>query len=125
MKIAEASVLVTGATGGIGQSIARELSLAGASVVLTRRRTDVLDPFAAEIGGRAIAADLTDRDAVVRLLDEAEPVDIVVANAALPASGLLTDYALDGIDRVLDVNLGAPIVMARLAAERMVARGRG
>jgi short-subunit dehydrogenase len=125
MKIAEATVLITGATGGIGRSIARELSRAGASVVLTGRRADVLDPFAAQIGGRAVAADLADRDAVVRLLDEAGQVDIVVANAALPASGLLTDYDLDGIDRVLDVNLGAPIVMARLAAERMIARGRG
>lgn len=125
MKIAEASVLVTGATGGIGQAIARELALAGASVVLTGRRGDVLGPLAAEIGGRAVAADLADRDAVVRLLDEAGPVDIVVANAALPASGPLTDYDLDGIDRVLDVNLGAPIVMARLAADRMISRGCG
>jgi short-subunit dehydrogenase len=125
MKIAEASVLVTGATGGIGQAIARELAQSGASVILTGRRADVLDPLAAEIGGRAVAADLADRDAVLRLLDAAGPVDIVVANAALPASGLLLDYDLDAIDRVLDVNLTAPIVMARLAAERMIERGRG
>jgi short-subunit dehydrogenase len=125
MKIAESTALVTGATGGIGQAIARELARRGASVVLTGRRAEVLEPLAAELGGRAIVADLSDRDAAARLMDEAGTVDILVANAALPASGLLTDYALDAVDRALDVNLRVPVVMARLAAEEMVSRRRG
>ncbi len=125
MKIAGTTALVTGATGGIGQAIARDLTARGATVVLTGRRADVLEPLAAELGGKAIVADLSDREAAARLLDEAGPVDIVVANAALPASGPLTEYDLDGIDRALDVNLRVPIVMARLAAQEMSTRGGG
>lgn len=125
MKIAESIALVTGATGGIGQAIARELTMRGASVVLTGRRADVLEPLADELGGHAVTADLSDHDDLVRLMDEAGPVDIIVANAALPASGELTGYELDEIDRALDVNLRVPVVMARLATERMVAQRRG
>jgi short-subunit dehydrogenase len=125
MKIAQMTALVTGATGGIGQAIARELAGRGASVILTGRRADVLGPLAIELGGRAIIADLADREAVAALMEESGPVDILVANAALPASGLLTDYALDALDRALDVNLRVPVVMARLAAEEMVSRRRG
>jgi short-subunit dehydrogenase len=125
MKIAQMTALVTGATGGIGQAIARELVGRDASVVLTGRRADVLEPLAAELGGRAIIADLSERDAAAALMEECGPVDILVANAALPGSGLLTDYSADAIDRVLDVNLRVPVVMARLAAEEMVSRRRG
>src|SRR3954447_14845555 len=109
MEIARMSVLVTGATGGLGQAIARELAGRGASVVLTGRRADVLGPLAIELGGRAIIADLTDRAAAAALLDESGPVDILVANAALPASGQLTDYDVEALDRALDVNLRVPV----------------
>jgi short-subunit dehydrogenase len=125
MKIAQMTALVTGATGGIGQAIARELAGRGASVVLTGRRAEVLEPLAAELGGRAIIADLADRDATAALMDEAGQVDILVANAALPASGRLIDYPVEAVDRALDVNLRAPVMMARLVAAGMVSRRRG
>jgi short-subunit dehydrogenase len=125
MKIAQMTALVTGATGGIGQAIARELAGRGASVVLTGRRADVLEPLAIELGGRAIIADLANREAAAALMEESGPVDILVANAGLPGSGLLTDYAIDALDRALDVNLRVPVVMARLATEEMISRRRG
>lgn len=125
MKIARMTALVTGATGGIGQAIARDLAGHGAFVVLTGRRGDVLGPLADELGGRAIVADLTDRSAAAALMEEAGPVDILVANAGLPATGLLTEYATDAIDRALDINLRAPMLMARLAADEMISRRRG
>jgi short-subunit dehydrogenase len=125
MEIAETIALVTGATGGIGQAIARELAAQGASVVLTGRRVDVLKALADELAGRAVVADLAHRDVAARLMEEAGPVDILVANAGLPASGVLTGFPLDAIDRALDVNLRAPVVMARLAADEMVSRRRG
>ena len=117
--------LVTGATGGIGQAIARALAAEGAELVLTGRRLDVLEPLAAELAATAIAADLSDLDEVGRLLTEAGDIDILVANAALPGSGDVLDYTHEQILRSLTVNLEAPILMARDAAVGMVARGRG
>jgi short-subunit dehydrogenase len=125
MNVAGTKALVTGATGGIGQAIARALSGAGASVVLSGRRTDVLEPLAVELGAHVIAADLAERDAVQRLADTCADVDILVANAALPASGHLNSFAVDEIDRALEVNLRAPVVLARLLAPAMIERGRG
>src|SRR5215218_1222694 len=93
------TVLLTGASGGIGHAIARALAARGAQLVLTGRRTDVLEPLAAEVGGRALVVDLADRDAIPRLAEEAGDVEILVANAALPASGTLDDYTLDQVAR--------------------------
>jgi short-subunit dehydrogenase len=125
MQLSGRTVLLTGATGGLGHAIARRLSRAGASLVLTGRRTDVLEPLAAELGARALAADLGDREAVGRLAEECAGVDVLVANAALPASGDMLDYGVEEIDRALEVNLRAPVVLARLLAEPMAARGAG
>jgi short-subunit dehydrogenase len=125
MELRGSSVLLTGATGGIGHAIARALHGQGASLLLTGRRTDVLEPLAAEVGGRATAVDLADRAAVERLLDEAADVDVLVANAALPASGDVLDFSGDQIDRALEVNLRAPIIMSRVLGERMAARRSG
>lgn len=125
MDIAGRSALVTGATGGIGRAIARELARRGAALVVTGRNTEVLDRLAAELGGRAVVADLADRREVERLADVAGAVDIFVSNAALPASGDLSDFSVEELDRALDVNLRAPIVLARALSAGMVARGEG
>jgi short-subunit dehydrogenase len=125
MRISESTAVVTGATGGIGPVIARGLTERGASLVLTGRRKDALERLAAELGARAVVADLAEPDAPARLMDAAGRVDILVANAALPVVGLTTDFAVEEIDRALGVNLRAPVVMARLAAEQMIERGRG
>lgn len=119
------TVLLTGASGGIGHAIARALAARGAQLVLTGRRADVLEPLAKEVGGRALALDLADRDAVPRLVEEAGDVEILIANAALPASGTLDDYSLEQIDRALEVNLRAPIALAKLLSEPMARRGHG
>lgn len=125
MELNGSSVLLTGATGGIGHAIARALRAEGASLLLTGRRSDVLEPLAGEVGGRATAVDLSDRAAVDALIEEAGDVDVLVANAALPASGDVLSFSVEEIDRALDVNLRAPMVMSRVLGERMVARGRG
>jgi short-subunit dehydrogenase len=125
MELNGSSVLLTGATGGIGHAIARAVRAEGASLLLSGRRTDVLEPLAAEVGGRATAVDLADRAAVDRLLDEAGDVDVLIANAALPASGDALDFSVEEIDRALEVNLRAPVVLSRVLGERMAARGRG
>jgi short-subunit dehydrogenase len=125
MEISGSTVLLTGATGGLGHAIARALSAKGAQLILTGRRSDVLEPLASELGARALAVDLSEASEVDRLLSEAGEIDILVANAALPASGLLDSFTLDQIDRALDVNLRAPIAMAHALAPTMVGRGRG
>lgn len=125
MQISGSRVLLTGATGGIGQAIARALRRHGADLLLTGRRLEVLGPLATELDARAIAVDLADSGELQRLIDEAGAVDIMIANAALPASGLLDSYSVEQIDRSLDVNLRAPIVLAHALLPAMIERGRG
>src|SRR6476660_7590399 len=100
VQISGSTVLLTGATGGIGHAIARALAARGAKLILTGRRTDVLEPLAQAVGGRAVACDLVDREQVELLAHEAvsAEVDTFVANAALPASGLLTELSQEQVD---------------------------
>jgi NADP-dependent 3-hydroxy acid dehydrogenase YdfG len=125
VQLSGARVLLTGATGGLGQAMARALARRGAQLVLTGRRTDVLEPLAAETGASIIAVDLADRDAVDRLARQAGDVDVLVANAGLPGSGRLEAFSQEDVDRVLDVNLRAPIALAQALTPGMVERGRG
>lgn len=119
--------LVTGASGGIGQAVALELHSRGATVVLTARRADVLASLRDRLGERAevLPVDLTDADEVRALGERAGAVDLLVANAGLPASGPFLTFEPDQIDRALDVNLRAPMQLTRALAPAMVERGRG
>ena len=125
MKLAGQRVLLTGATGGIGAAVARRLSADGARLVLTGRRAGVLAALAEETAATVIAADLADAADVERLIDEAGAIDILIANAGLPASGRLATYTPDQLDRALDVNLRAPIRLAHALIPPMVRRGGG
>ncbi|MFJ6939893.1 SDR family NAD(P)-dependent oxidoreductase [Streptomyces sp. NPDC101132] len=125
MDISGANVLLTGATGGIGAALAAHLTAAGARLTVTGRREDALKAAADAHGARGVLADLAVREDVARLAETCADTDVLVANAALPASGELFDYTEEQLDRALDVNLRAPIVLSRLLAAPMVARGRG
>ena len=122
VQIAGSSVLLTGATGGIGHAIARALRARGAELILTGRRTDVLEPLADELDARALAADLSDRTELERLLDDAGDVDILLANAAIPAAGRLESFSIAEVDRTLEVNLRAPVALARALLPAMLER---
>ena len=125
MNVSGKRVLLTGATGGLGHAIARALAGAGAHVILSGRRADVLDDLAKEISGSIAPADLSDPVAVRALAAGNADVDILVANAGLPASGRLETYDDDQIARALVVNLHAPIILTHALAPHMVARGAG
>jgi short-subunit dehydrogenase len=122
-----ATVLLTGATGGIGQAIAKALDAEGAHVLLSGRRTEQLEELRGQLGDGAacLPADLTDHGAAADLAERAGPVDVLVANAALPGSGRLDGFTPEEIDRALDVNLRAPIQLTRALLPGMLERGRG
>ena len=119
--------LITGASGGIGEAIARAMHSRGATVVLTARRGEVLDELRAELGERAevLPADLSDAAAVAALPGRAGAVDVLVANAGLQAGGELPSFTSEQIDRALDVNLRAPLQLTRALLPAMLERGSG
>ena len=117
MEISGRTVLLTGATGGIGHAIARALHGAGAKLVLSGRRTDVLEPLAAETR-RRVARRRPCRPRGRRPPAPRHPATSTSSSPtpALPASGDLYHFSVEEIDRALDVNLRAPIVLARGSA---------
>ena len=117
--------MVTGATGGIGHAIARALHAEGVTLLLTGRRSEVLAPLAEETGARAISCDLGDRQAVRDLARDCAAVDILVANAALPASGRLDQFDEVALDAALEVNLRAPMQLTLALLEGWRARDSG
>ncbi len=125
MELRGRTALVTGATGGIGHAIARALHAEGVALLLTGRRSEVLAPLAEETGARALSCDLGDRQAVRDLARDCAAVDILVANAALPASGRLDAFDEAGLDAALEVNLRAPMQLTLALLEGWRARDSG
>ena len=127
--------VVTGASGGIGQAMARRLAAAGAAVAVGYGQgREAAERTAAEItgtGGRAVAlgADLGRPDGPVRLLSAAEdalgPVGILVSNAGLGRRQRLDEVTAADFDEMIAVNLRAPFLLAQRALPEMAARGFG
>lgn len=122
-------VLVTGGSRGLGLAICSRLLEADWQVLTTARsRTQALDELMARFPGRAefIASDLGEPDAVAGLCEQArvlEGFDGFVANAAVGTEGLLTLTPEAAIQRTLNVNLLAPILLARQVVKGMLPRG--
>jgi uncharacterized protein len=128
LQLAGSTILLTGASGGLGRAIAQALHARGARVLLSGRRRDALQKVRAELGDRAemLVADLADPAQVSELAERSGAVDVLVANAAaLPASGQFLDFSPEQIDRSLDVNLRAPMQLTRALLPGMLERGRG
>jgi len=120
------TILLTGASTGLGPHIARRLRQAGAKFVLSARNEAVLKKLADELGdSRIVAADLSRAGEPERLVKEAGQVDVLVSNAGIPASGRLATFSVEEIDRAIAVNLRAGIVLARQLAPVMVERKSG
>jgi 3-oxoacyl-[acyl-carrier protein] reductase len=120
------NALVTGATGGIGESIARTLHKAGATVAISGRQVDKLDKLAAELGDRVhvTPCDLGNRAEVGKLIDTAAGklgrVDILVNNAGLTKDNLFMVMKDDQWDDVIAVNLTSTFMLMRAAARAMM-----
>ena len=126
------SALVTGASGGLGNAIARALHEQGAKVVLSGTKREALETLQAELGERSFVAvaNLADPAAPAALLKDAEAqlgggVDIVVNNAGLTRDGLALRMKDDDWDTVLNVNLGAAFRLSRAALKGMLGRRWG
>jgi 3-oxoacyl-[acyl-carrier protein] reductase len=123
--------LVTGASGGIGGSIARALHSQGATVALAGTREAVLAELAAELGDRAhiLTADLSQPDEPERLIREAEaalgPLDILVSNAGVTRDGLAMRMRDEDWQAVLEINLTAGFRLIRSALRGMLRRRHG
>ncbi len=125
------TALVTGASGTIGDSIARTLHAQGATVAVSGTRTDVLDQLAAQLGSRVhvLPCNLADRAAVEALVTRAEEVmgqlDILVANAGVTRDNLLVQLRDEDWDQVIDINLSATFRLTRAAVRGMMRRRFG
>ncbi|MEE7449496.1 3-oxoacyl-[acyl-carrier-protein] reductase [Methylobacterium radiotolerans] len=123
--------LVTGATGGLGQAIARALHAQGAAVALSGTRPAALEALAAELGERAspVAADLSDKDSVEGLVPAAEaaigPLDILVNNAGITRDNLFMRMKDEEWEQVIAVNLTAAFRLSRAAVKGMMRRRSG
>ena len=120
------TALVTGATGGIGEGIARAFHKAGATVAISGRQVDKLEALKAELGERVhvVPCDLADRAAVGKLIDEAIAalgrVDILVNNAGLTKDNLFMVMKDEQWDDVIAVNLTSTFMLSRAAARHML-----
>ncbi len=132
LPLAGATVLLTGASAGIGAATAPVLAGRGATVVVTGRRRQRLDDLVATLPGTghaAIAADLAAPGApdevVAAAVEAVGPLDVVVHNAGTPMRRHVTGLTVDEFDATLAVNTLAPVRMTLATLPSMVARGRG
>ncbi|MGV0807389.1 SDR family NAD(P)-dependent oxidoreductase [Mycolicibacterium setense] len=126
MEIKGALAVVTGAAGGLGSAIARALHARGARLILTGLREEPLAALASRLAGtQIVVADLADRAQVAQLGTQLSDADIVVANAAVPATGKLDDFTPEQLDRALDVNLRAPMLLTQQLLPGMLGGRRG
>jgi len=122
MKLRNARTLITGASRGLGRSIAQTFAERGSDVALVARGGDALEALAKELGGKAYPTDLTDPAAVEALI---EPIDVLVNNAGLDCVRMFADTSAQEVRDLLQVNLAAPMELCRHVMPRMLSRGRG
>lgn len=123
--------LVTGATGGIGHGIAAKMHEAGATVVLSGTRVNVLEELAKSLGDRVhvIPSNLKDPESTKNLFAQAEEkcgqVDILVCNAGITRDNLMIRMTDEEFDEVIQVNLKSAFILNREALKAMTKRRAG
>lgn len=119
--------VITGASAGIGQALARDLAAAGAKLVLNARRADRLDVLAEELGSQTVAVvagDAAEQSTIDAVLDAAverfgAEADLVVVNAGRGLRGSVTDSDTDEWEEMIRINLLGASRLMRAAAARM------
>ncbi len=119
------SVLVLGGSRGIGAAIVRRFAADGASVMFSYSGSpEAAERLAAETGSTAVQADSADRDAVISLVRDSGPLDVLVVNAGIAIFGDALEQDSDAIDRLFRINIHAPYHASVEAARRMPEGGR-
>lgn len=131
MQLSGKTVLLSGATGGLGRAIARAAAAAGGRLILSSRKGDELERLAQELPGdghRSVVSELGSDGSGEQLVEQVSangPVDIFIANAGLPGTGRIEDLSTDDIVRLLNVNLESPIRATHALLPGMLERGAG
>lgn len=128
MRITGKTVLLTGATGGLGRAIAAATAAKGARLVLSSRHGDQLEQLADSLPGsghRTIVSDLVAEGAAERLVAEAGALDGMIANAGIGANGRVDAIEGERVGAVMRLNFEAPVLMARAVAPALRERGSG
>ena len=129
--IAGKVVLLTGATGGIGRSIAKKMKKKGARIILSGTRQNVLDELSSELGEdtKAIATDLTSKESILSLAKEAEKIfghiDVLINNAGITADNLFIRMKDEEWENVININLSASMRLTRQVIKGMLKRRYG
>jgi NAD(P)-dependent dehydrogenase (short-subunit alcohol dehydrogenase family) len=130
MNLTDKTVLITGATSGIGRATAKRFAAAGATVIVSGRDRERGEQVVSEIeasGGRArfIAADLRAPGGARQLAAAAGPVDVLVNNAGIFSFAATHETSTEGLEDMLRVNIAAPFELTGALAPAMAARGSG
>ena len=130
LDLQDRTALVTGATSGIGRSIALQLARQGAEVIVhgrnAARGAETVDVITVE-GGRArfVAADLADPDDLQRLVEDVGEVDVLVNNAGFSWFGPTADLDVSTFDALFASDVRAPYFLVAAFAPKMAANGKG
>lgn len=129
MKLGGKTVLITGASRGIGEAIAQQCADAGARVIGIARNAELLQTAMAKIGGAAMVCDLSDAAAVRGLIARVEsahgPIDVLVNNAGIDHTDYFANASEVVVQSVIQVNQITPIELIRQVLPGMKSRGLG
>jgi hypothetical protein len=128
--MAKGTALITGASSGIGEALARELAKRDFDLVITARRRDNLEALADELSDhvevQVVSCDLASPEGMRQLLDEiAKPIDILVNNAGIAYSGSFQTQSEEAIDNLLNLNIVALTKLTKAILPQMLERGAG
>lgn len=122
-------VLITGASRGIGEALAHSFHDAGAKLSLVARNSPALNKVTEIVEGTAYPTDLSDIEQTGKLIsrveEESGPIHILVNNAAVASPKHLTEYSIEEIVSIFNVNLIAPIILVRELVPHMIQREIG
>jgi len=129
MDVNGKTVIVTGASRGIGAEIAREFASAGANVVLSARSEHAITRLAQEIHGISIPFDANNPEEARCYIDKVEgevgKIDILINNAGIEISNLVEDVTENEIENTIRVNLVTPQILTASLLPKMIAQGKG